>query len=60
MVKFIAFIAKVLKPIVGLITGELSEDIKGWVTDFRAKAADTPNPWDDILAEFLCGIFGIK
>ena len=34
------------------------ESIKGWVKDLKAKAAATPNPWDDVLASFLEKIVG--
>ena len=40
-------------------TPGLIEGLKNMVLDFEAKARETPNPFDDMLADILKGIVGI-
>ncbi len=42
------------------MTPALREQLSQAARDFRTKAAETKNPYDDILANMLCGILGIE
>ena len=54
---------KVLIPIIPallkLITPTIKDSMEQGVKDLAAKAKTTDNPWDDLLAAFLAGLFGI-
>lgn len=55
---------KFVEKMVGQMLGSISEDLLNTIRDFavkfRADARATSNPWDDILADLLCGILGIS
>ena len=48
-----------LKVFVPLFTPAVLDMLKQFTKDFYLKAKETPNPWDDILAEFLAGLVGL-
>jgi len=56
----ISVILLILKPLLKIITPQLDEALKGWIKDFAAKCYATPNPWDDLLADFLKTIFNVE
>lgn len=56
----ITLIVTVLKPIMGILTPMLREELEKFALKFYAKAESTDNPWDDFLAEFLLKILGIE
>lgn len=47
------FVLMFLKPIVSVITPTLKDLLKNLVDQFVDHAKTTPNPFDDILADFL-------
>lgn len=50
-------------PLVALImqqiSGPLREALIKFAEDFREKARQTPNQWDDFAADVICWILGI-
>lgn len=56
----LSFILGILAPLLNVLTPELRKWAGGFLKDFKAKAALTDNPWDDILADVLCKLFGIE
>jgi hypothetical protein len=52
-------LAKVLVTVVTLASPELVKELKDFAVKYRTKCAATENPWDDILAEALCGLLGV-
>jgi len=60
MNSIIKIIATVLVTVIKMASPKLVADLKAFAKDFRAKCAATPNPWDDVLAEALCGALGIE
>lgn len=48
-----------LKPILAIVTPILLAELKKALLSFYEHAAETENPWDDFLAEFLLKILGI-
>ncbi|MBA7475495.1 hypothetical protein ES707_10866 [subsurface metagenome] len=41
------------------ISGPLRDSLISFAKDFRAKARETPNPWDDFAADIICWVLGI-
>jgi hypothetical protein len=56
----ITIVLAILKPLLKIITPKLEEELKVWIRDFKVKCLATPNPWDDLLAEFLGEIFDVE
>jgi len=53
----------ILNLILGILTsisGPIREDLEKFARDLREKAKATENPWDDIVANGLCWLIGIK
>ncbi len=48
----------ILKLILRNATPNIIEQIRQLVADFKAKTDETPNPYDDMLADFLQAIVG--
>lgn len=44
----------VMGPLLRLVTDSLREELEDWLKAFYVKARETPNPWDDFLADVLC------
>jgi len=55
----VKLVLAILKPLMGIITPQLDKALKDWIKAFAAKCYATPNPWDDLLADFLKSIFDI-
>jgi len=53
------WIILLLRQLLTVVSGPLRETITNFATDFRKKAKETPNPWDDVLADILCWILDI-
>jgi len=53
------FIENMVGQMLGSISVDLLKTIKDFAVKFRADARATANPWDDILADLLCGILGV-
>jgi len=45
--------------ILAALSGPLREEMKKFALDFREKARQTPNPWDDFAADVICWLLGI-
>lgn len=45
--------------VLAAISGPLKEELIKFAKDFRAKARETPNPWDDFAADIICWLLGI-
>ena len=52
-------IVTVLKPIVGIVTPIIREELEKALLKLYAKAEASDNPWDDFLVEILLKILGI-
>jgi len=52
--------AKLLSPIIGLITPEIKTELENFVLSLFQKAKATPNQWDDFLINILASILNIK
>lgn len=55
-----AWYLRILKMILGVISGPLREELVTSALAFRVKARETDNPWDDILADMLCWALNIE
>lgn len=53
------FMTKLLERILGSVSINLLETLKQFAEKFREDARQTDNPWDDILADLICGLLGI-
>ena len=53
------FLQQMAAQMLGSVTGVLLVQLKQFAIQFRKDARQTPNPWDDILADFMCGMLGI-
>lgn len=56
---FLEIAARVLGPLLGLISDELRELLEDFATRFYTKAKATTNPWDDFFAAVLLKVLGI-
>lgn len=45
--------------ILGSVSAKLLVKLKDFAESFRKDAYKTKNPWDDILADFICGMLGV-
>ena len=43
----------------GSISGDLLKGLKEFAVKFRNDARATTNPWDDVIADLICGMLGI-
>ena len=48
------WLINLFRRILGMASGPIRDMLVGFASDFRAKAKETPNPWDDILADIVC------
>lgn len=55
----IGIAARVLSPVVGVISEELKAELETFLIKYYHKAMETENPWDDFLARFLLRILDI-
>jgi len=53
------FFQQMAAQMLGSVSSNLLVTLKEFALRFRADARDTENPWDDILADFICGMLGI-
>lgn len=53
------FFQQIAAQILGSVSANLLVGLKDFATSFRTEASKTENPWDDILADFICGMLGI-
>lgn len=53
------FIQQIVEQMLGSVSENLLVTIREFATSFREDAEQTENPWDDILANFMCGLLGI-
>ena len=44
----------------GSVSSVLLVQLQEFAKQFRETAKQTDNPWDDILADFMCGMLGIN
>lgn len=54
-----AFLANMAAQILGSVSENLLKEMKDFAIDFRTRAKQTSNPWDDVLADFICGVLGV-
>ncbi len=45
--------------ILAALSGPLREQLTVFAKEFRKKARETPNPWDDFAADIICWLLGI-
>lgn len=53
------FFQQMAAQILGSVSGNLLIQLKKFAEKFREDAYKTENPWDDILADFMCGMLGV-
>lgn len=53
------FLAGLATQVLASVSVNLLAELKDFAVGFRTKAAATTNPWDDVLADMLCGLLGI-
>lgn len=53
------FFQQMAAQLLGSVSSNLLVTLKEFALKFREDAALTENPWDDILADFLCGMLGL-
>ena len=53
------FVDRLVLQILGSISGDLMTGLKDFAVKFRNQARKTTNPWDDVLADLICGLLGI-
>lgn len=53
------YLAVLAAQMLGSVSITLLKDLKAFAIKFREDARTTPNPWDDLMADFMCGILGI-
>lgn len=53
------FFQQMAGQILGSVSSNLLVALKDFALKFREDAAKTENPWDDILADFICGMLGV-
>ncbi|MBA7702979.1 hypothetical protein ES703_111759 [subsurface metagenome] len=46
--------------VLAAISGPLRDSLVAFAKDFREKARQTPNPWDDFAADIICWLLGIS
>ena len=49
-----------LMQVLGAMTPQLRKTLEAFAKDFREQARKTPNPWDDLLADVICSLLGVK
>ena len=57
--KLLDILGPIVRAIVGVVTPELRTAMQEWIKEFSEKARKTPNPFDDIFAEFLADVLGL-
>lgn len=53
------FVNRTVIIMLGSISADLLAGLKEFAIKFRADARVTTNPWDDMIADLICGILGI-
>ena len=53
------FIENTIRQMLGSVSANLLVNLREFAVKFREDARATENPWDDILADFMCGLLGI-
>jgi len=53
------FFQQMASQMLGSVSSNLLVTLREFAIRFRADARATENPWDDILADFICGMLGI-
>lgn len=53
------FLAGLATQVLASVSTNLLLEIKAFAVSFRERAAATTNPWDDVLADLMCGLLGI-
>lgn len=53
------FLAQIAAQMLGSVSETLLISLRAFAIRFRQDARDTANPWDDILADFICGMIGV-
>ena len=45
--------------VLAALSGPLRTQLIAFAKEFREKARETPNPWDDFAADIICWLLGI-
>lgn len=53
------FFQQMAATILGSVSSNLLVGLNDFAKAFREQAKQTDNPWDDVLADFFCGMLGI-
>lgn len=56
----VRIVAKILGPILALVTAAFREELIEFVKERYKKALETENPWDDFFFKLLADMFAIK
>ena len=53
------WLLRLIALVLAALSGPLKEVLIKFAKDFRDKARETPNPWDDFAADIICWLLGI-
>lgn len=53
------FLSNMVAQMLASVSSELLENLKSFAVEFRSDTRKTVNPWDNVLADLICGILGI-
>lgn len=53
------YLAGVARQVMSSVSVDLVVNLRNFAIKFREDARQTENPWDDIVADLICGILGI-
>ena len=53
------WLQKLMLQILLVASPEIASSLRQFAKDFRARALETPNPWDDAAANLLCYVLGV-
>lgn len=53
------WLTRMFVQILSVASGPIREELVNFCIDFRKRAAKTPNPWDDMLADILCWVVSV-
>ncbi len=53
------WLLRLIALVLAALSGPLKAELIKFAQDFREKARETPNPWDDFAADIICWLLGI-
>ncbi len=53
------WLLRLIALVLAALSGPLKAELIKFAKEFREKARETPNPWDDFAADIICWLLGI-